>query len=77
MMVEDMSPRIGAFGDSLGCTPNLYKLVRAGVRFTHVFATAGRLSPPVASRARAVDAGRSISVDGPEKLTGNTSSGRR
>jgi N-sulfoglucosamine sulfohydrolase len=45
MVVEDLSPRIGAFGDTLAQTPNLDKLAREGVRYTQVFATAGVCAP--------------------------------
>ena len=45
MLVEDLSPRIGAFGDPLARTPNLDRLAREGVRYTHVFASAGVCAP--------------------------------
>ena len=45
MVVEDLSPRIGAFGDTLAVTPNIDKLAAEGVRFSNVFATAGVCSP--------------------------------
>lgn len=43
--VEDMSPRLGSYGDSLAHTPNLDQLAREGVRYTHFFATAPVCSP--------------------------------
>ena len=45
MVVEDLSPRIGAFGDPVARTPNLDRLAAEGVRYTNVFATAGVCAP--------------------------------
>lgn len=45
MVVEDLSPRIGAFGDRLASTPNLDRLAQQGVRYTNVFAAAGVCAP--------------------------------
>ena len=45
MLVEDLSPRIGALGDAVALTPNLDRLAREGVRYTHVFASAGVCAP--------------------------------
>ncbi len=45
MVVEDLSPRIGAFGDRIARTPNLDRLAAEGVRFTNVFTTAGVCAP--------------------------------
>jgi N-sulfoglucosamine sulfohydrolase len=45
MLVEDLGPRIGAFGDAVARTPNLDRLAREGVRYTHVFASAGVCAP--------------------------------
>lgn len=42
---EDMSPRVGAFGDPVARTPNLDALAREGVRYTNVFATAAVCAP--------------------------------
>ena len=44
-MAEDMSPRVGAFGDSVAVTPNLDALAQQGVRFTQVFTTSGVCAP--------------------------------
>jgi N-sulfoglucosamine sulfohydrolase len=41
LMAEDLSPRIGAFGDPVAVTPNLDKLAAEGVRYTNVFAASG------------------------------------
>ena len=45
LVAEDLSPRIGAFGDDVARTPNLDELAREGVRFTNVFTTAGVCAP--------------------------------
>lgn len=45
LMAEDMSSRVGAFGDAVAVTPNLDWLAREGVRYTHVFTTAGVCAP--------------------------------
>lgn len=45
MVVEDLSPRIGAFGDAVARTPNIDRLAREGVRYTQVFTTAGVCAP--------------------------------
>jgi N-sulfoglucosamine sulfohydrolase len=42
---EDMSPRLGCYGDELAATPNIDRLAREGVRYTHAFATAGVCAP--------------------------------
>jgi N-sulfoglucosamine sulfohydrolase len=43
--VEDMSPRLGAWGDPLARTPNIDALAGEGVRYTHAFTTAGVCAP--------------------------------
>lgn len=45
LMAEDMSARVGAFGDDVAVTPNLDALARQGVRFPNVFTTAGVCAP--------------------------------
>lgn len=45
MVVEDLGPRIGAYGDSLARTPNLDRLAADGVRFTNAFTTSGVCAP--------------------------------
>ena len=51
LMAEDLSPRIGTFGDSIAQTPHINALAEQGVRFTNVFTTAGVCAP---SRAATV-----------------------
>ena len=45
LMAEDMSPRVGAFGDSVAVTPNIDQLAAEGVTYTNVFTTAGVCAP--------------------------------
>lgn len=45
LVAEDLSPRIGAFGDAVARTPNLDRLSAEGTRFTNVFTTAGVCAP--------------------------------
>ena len=45
IVVEDLSSRIGAFGDAVAATPNLDQLAGEGVRYTNVFTTAGVCAP--------------------------------
>ena len=44
-MTEDMSARVGAFGDAVASTPNLDSLAENGVRFPNTFTTAGVCAP--------------------------------
>ena len=45
IMAEDMSSRVGAFGDSVANTPHLDALAQKGIMYTNVFTTAGVCSP--------------------------------
>jgi N-sulfoglucosamine sulfohydrolase len=42
---EDMSPRLGAYGDALARTPVLDRLAKESLRFTHAFTTAPVCAP--------------------------------
>jgi N-sulfoglucosamine sulfohydrolase len=42
---EDLSPRIGAYGDAVARTPNLDEFARRGMRFTNAFTTAPVCAP--------------------------------
>ena len=42
---EDMSPRLGAYGDALARTPVLDRLAKESVRYTHAFTTAPVCAP--------------------------------
>lgn len=45
LVAEDLSARIGAFGDPVAQTPNLDRLAAEGVRYPNTFATAGVCAP--------------------------------
>ncbi|MEL6254400.1 MAG: sulfatase [Bacteroidota bacterium] len=45
LVAEDMSDRVGAFGDKLAHTPNIDRLAEKGVRYPNTFTTAGVCSP--------------------------------
>ena len=45
LMAEDMSSRVGAFGDAVAVTPNLDQLAGQGVRYTNTFTTASVCAP--------------------------------
>ncbi len=45
LVAEDLSPRLGAYGDSVAHTPNLDRLASEGVRYTRAFTTAGVCAP--------------------------------
>lgn len=45
LSVEDMSPRLGCYGDMTVPTPNIDRLAREGVRYTNVFTSAGVCAP--------------------------------
>lgn len=45
LMAEDMSSRLGAFGDAVAHTPHLDALAQQGVRYTNVYTTAGVCAP--------------------------------
>ncbi len=45
LTAEDLSPRIGAFGDPIAITPHLDALAREGVRYPHTFTTSGVCAP--------------------------------
>src|SRR5690606_7559235 len=45
LVAEDLSPRIGAFGDALAVTPNIDQLAARGTRYTRTFTTAGVCAP--------------------------------
>ena len=59
LMAEDMSSRVGAFGDEVASTPNLDRLAESGVRFPNTFTTAGVCAP---SRAAHITGMHQISI---------------
>ena len=45
LVAEDLSPRVGSFGDTVAETPNIDQLAAQGTRYTNVFTTAGVCAP--------------------------------
>jgi arylsulfatase A-like enzyme len=45
IVAEDMSPRVGVFGDAVAQTPNIDALAEQGVRYTQVFSASGVCAP--------------------------------
>lgn len=45
IVAEDMSPRVGAYGDPVAQTPNIDALATRGVRYQNVFTAAGVCAP--------------------------------
>ena len=58
LVAEDMSPRLGSYGDEAAHTPNLDQLATVSTRYTHVFTTAGVCAP---SRAAMITGQHQIS----------------
>lgn len=54
MMAEDMSSRLGTFGDPVAVTPNLDALAEQGVRYSNVFTAAGVCAPSRAAHILAM-----------------------
>ena len=61
LMAEDMSARVGAFGDPVAVTPNLDQLAAEGVRYPNTFTAAGVCAP---SRAAHITGMHQISFGG-------------
>lgn len=45
VVCEDISPRVGCFGDSVAKTPNLDRFAEESIRYTHMYTTVGVSSP--------------------------------
>ncbi len=45
LMAEDLSARVGAFGDAVAVTPNLDALAEVGIRYPNTFTAAGVCAP--------------------------------
>ena len=58
-VAEDLSGRIGAFGDPVASTPHIDRLAREGVRYPNTFTTAGVCAP---SRAALITGVHQISI---------------
>jgi N-sulfoglucosamine sulfohydrolase len=66
LMAEDMSARVGAFGDDVAVTPNLDQLAEEGVRYPNTFTAAGVCAP---SRAAHITGMHQISFGGQHMRT--------
>jgi len=66
LMAEDMSSRVGAFGDPVATTPNIDRLAAAGVRFPNTFTNAGVCAP---NRAAHITGMHQISMGGQHMRT--------
>lgn len=66
LMAEDMSARVGAFGDSVAVTPNIDALAQEGVRYPNTFTAAGVCAP---SRAAHIMGMHQISFGGQHMRT--------
>lgn len=66
LVAEDLSPRVGSFGDALARTPNIDELAAHGTRYTRVFTTAGVCAP---SRAALITGQHQISFGGQHMRT--------
>ncbi|MGQ9650370.1 MAG: sulfatase-like hydrolase/transferase [Phycisphaerae bacterium] len=42
---EDICPDLGCYGDNYAYTPNIDKLAREGIRYTHAFSVSGVCAP--------------------------------
>ena len=69
LVAEDLSPRLGSFGDPLAKTPNIDTLAQRSTRFTQVFTTAGVCAP---SRAALITGQHQISF-GAQHMRSSTS----
>ena len=56
LVAEDMSPRVGSYGDAVAKTPRLDQLAAEGVRYSRVFTTAGVCAPSRAALVTGVNA---------------------
>ena len=66
LIAEDMSDRVGAFGDPVAVTPNIDRLASEGVRYPNTFTTAGVCSP---SRAAFITGMHQIAMGGQHMRT--------
>ena len=66
LMAEDMSARVGAFGDPVARTPNIDRLAQQGVRYPNTFTTAGVCAP---SRAAHITGMHQIAMGGQHMRT--------
>ena len=69
LVAEDLSNRLGAYGDQVARTPNIDRLAQSGQIFTNVFTTAGVCAP---SRAALITGQHQISM-GAQHMRSSTS----
>ena len=69
LVAEDLSNRLGAYGDQVAKTPNIDRLAQSGQIFTNVFTTAGVCAP---SRAALITGQHQISM-GAQHMRSSTS----
>lgn len=72
LMAEDMSARVGAFGDDVAVTPVLDQLAKEGVRYPNTFTTAGVCAP---SRAAHITGMHQVSMGGQHMRSSNGPTG--
>ena len=72
LVAEDLSARVGAFGDPVAETPHLDALAAGGVRYPNVFTTAGVCAP---SRAALVTGRHQIAIGGQHMRAGSRPEG--
>ena len=72
LIAEDLSPRIGAYGDDVARTPHLDALAEQGVRYARVFTTSGVCAP---SRAALMTGRHAISFGAQHMRTSSRPSG--
>jgi arylsulfatase A-like enzyme len=72
LMAEDMSDRVGAFGDEVAVTPNIDQLAKQGVRYPNTFTAAGVCAP---SRAAHIMGMHQVSFGGQHMRTSRGPSG--
>lgn len=72
IMAEDMSARVGAFGDTVAVTPNLDQLAGEGTRYPNTFTTAGVCAP---SRAAHITGMHQIAIGAQHMRTSSSPSG--
>jgi arylsulfatase A-like enzyme len=72
LMAEDLSARIGAFGDPVAETPHIDSLAAEGVRFPNTFTTAGVCAP---SRAAHITGMHQVSIGAQHMRTSSNPEG--
>jgi N-sulfoglucosamine sulfohydrolase len=72
LMAEDMSARVGAFGDAVAITPNIDQLAAEGTRYPNTFTTAGVCAP---SRAAHITGMHQIAIGAQHMRTSSAPSG--